>query len=271
MKTSVRTFAIGAASLAAAVAIGVGTASAQMPECTFGPDGAPTNYPCTPPAGFVPPGGGTAPSAPGGTAPSAPGGTAPGGTAPGGTAPGGGAMLPSLPPCAPGVLPSPAAPCMFDSKGLPDCEEGAAPSPEAPCKPAGQAPQFSARPPAEALKKLMTLDVEVEGSGEDPGTFDVTLVSIKKGIGKKSRAMLQEELEGESFIIDATKAKCFADKKSDADAIPDKVSCKVLSDETDDSAVTLRATVQVRMKFDATTREPTFIAKKFVIRGKSKI
>ena len=264
MKTSLRTFAIGAASLAAAVAIGVGTASAQVPECTFGPDGAPTNYPCTPPAGFVPPGGST-----GGTAPSAPGGTAP--SAPGGTAPGGGAMLPALPACAPGVLPSPSAPCMFDSNGLPDCEEGAVPSPEAPCKPAGQAPQFSARPPAEALKKLMTLDVEVEGSGEDPGTFDVTLVSIKKGIGKKSRAMLQEELEGESFIIDATKAKCFADKKSDADAIPDKVSCKVLSDETDDSAVTLRATVQVRMKFDATTYEPSFVAKKFVIRGKSKI
>ena len=135
----------------------------------------------------------------------------------------------------------------------------------------GMGPQFDMAPPAEAMKKLLTLDVEVDGSGEDPGTFDVTLVAIKKGIGKGARAQLQDQLEGESFIINATKAKCFADKKSDPDAEADPVSCKILSEATDDSASTLRATVVTRMKFDQATRQPTFTATKFVIRGKSKI
>ena len=39
----------------------------------------------------------------------------------------------------------------------------------------------------------------------------------------------------------------------------------------DDVATTLKATVVTRMKFDAATRQPTFTATKFVIRGKNKI
>jgi hypothetical protein len=45
----------------------------------------------------------------------------------------------------------------------------------------------------------------------------------------------------------------------------------VLSEQTDDVATTLKATVVTRMKFDAATRQPTFTATKFVIRGKNKI
>jgi len=189
-------------------------------------------------------------------------------------------MLPPLAACAPGQIPSPTAPCKFDGAGMPECgpegppklnPDGSLPPGAVPCKPKGLGPQLDMAPPKEATSKLMTLDVEVDGSGETPGTFDVTLVAIKKGIGKAARAQMQEALEGESFIIDATKAKCFADKKSDADAVPDKVSCKLLSEETDDSASTLRATVVTRMKFDQATRQPSFRATKFVIRGKSKI
>lgn len=275
MNRYAKTFAIGAAGLAGAIAIGVGSAGASGPPpgMTMPPPCAPGQAPQIGPGGMpscMPSGMPGGNGGNGGAMP--PGMNMPGGNGgAGGVGGNAGMMLPELPACAPGVLPSPAAPCKFDPAGLPECAEGVMPSPQAPCKPKGMGPQFDMAPPAEAMKKLLTLDVEVDGSGEDPGTFDVTLVAIKKGIGKASRAQLQDQLEGESFIINAVKAKCFADKKSDADAIPDKVSCKVLSDETDDSATTLRATVVTRMKFDQATRQPSFKATKFVIRGKSKI
>lgn len=257
------------AGIAGAIAVGVGSAGAQAPPtgppvtltpCAAGQTPTPSQ-PCLP-AGVTPPPG--VPQQPGG----------PGG--PGG--PGSG-LLPTLPKCAPGVFPSPASPCMMDAN-MPDCgpagppklnPDGSLPAGAVPCKPSGVGPQFTQAPPPEATTKLMTLDVEVDGSGEAPGTFDVTLVAIKKGIGQAARAKMEEQLKGESFIINATSAKCFADKKSDPDAEADKVSCKVLSDATDDSASTLRATVVTRMKFDQATRQPAFTATKFVIRGKSKI
>lgn len=275
MNPTTKLVAASLAGLAGAVAIGVGTAGASMqmpPPCApgqtpqMGPNGMPS---CIPP-GFGGNGGAGGPI-PGGTG----GNGGAGGPANvggnGGNGGAGGLFLPALPACAPGVLPSREAPCKFDPSSLPECAEGVMPSPTAPCKPEGLNPQFDMAPPAEATKKLLTLDVEVDGSGEEPGTFDVTLVAIKKGVAKAARAQMQEMLEGESFIIDARKAKCFADKKSDPDAIADPVSCKVLSEETDDSATTLRATVVTRMKFDQATRQPTFTATKFIIRGKSKI
>jgi len=178
--------------------------------------------------------------------------------------------LGELPACAPGVMPQPGAPCKFDMD-LPRCAEDEMPSPEKPCKPEGMGPQFDERPPDSAMKKVLTLDVEIDGSGEDPGTFDVTLVAIKKGMPKRERLKMQDMMEGESFIIDAKKAKCFADKKSDKDQVPDKVSCSTLSAETDESANTLKATVVTRMKFDEETRMPAFTATKFVVKGKSVI
>jgi len=282
MNRFAKPFAVGAAGLAGAVAIGVGSAGAQPmpPPCL--PNQYPTQaQPCMP-AGFTPP---TPPSGapqPGGTGGNGgampPGMPMPGGgpAGPGGNSGAGGMMLPPLAACAPGQIPTAAAPCKFDSTGMAECGPGGPPKlgidgSLPPGKPKGLGPQLDMAPPKEATAKLMTLDVEVDGSGETPGTFDVTLVAIKKGIGKAARAQMQEALEGESFIIDATKAKCFADKKSDPDAVADKVSCKVLSKETDDSASTLRATVVTRMKFDEATRQPSFKATKFVIRGKSKI
>lgn len=287
MNRYAKTFAIGAAGLAGAIAIGVGSAGAQGPPPGFTmPPGMPMPPQCAP--GQMPqmgPGGmpscipSNMPGGNGGNGGAVPGGAGGNGGGPAG-GPGGGMMLPPLAACAPGQIPSTAAPCKFDGAGMPECgpegppklnPDGSLPPGAVPCKPKGLGPQLDMAPPTEAMKKLLTLDVEVDGSGEAPGTFDVTLVAIRKGIGKAARATMQDQLEGESFIIDASKAKCFADKKSDPDAEADPVSCKVLSEATDDSASTLRATVVTRMKFDQATRQPSFTATKFVIRGKSKI
>jgi hypothetical protein len=162
---------------------------------------------------------------------------------------------------------------------MPDCAPGQQPPPigpdgtiqGTPCKPSG-AVQFNQAPPKEAMNKLMTLDVDVDGSGEAPDSFDVSLNKIVKGIGKAARADMQDKLQGESFTLGTTKAtKCFADKKSDADALADPVSCATLSDAADNYAQTVQAIVQARMKFDTTTMMPTFTATKIVIKGKSKI
>ncbi len=242
---------------AALIAIGVGASSstAQMvlpPPCAPGQQFTP-QAPCTPPS---PQGGQPGPQQ--------------GGPQQGAPQQGGPQNLPD---CAEGTFPSQANPCKpAGGMDLKPCAEGVNPTPEAPCRPAGTNPQFQQRPPAEALKKLLTLDVDVDGSGEAPGTFDVTLNRIVKGIAAAKRAELQQQMEGESFVITTnSKTKCFADKKSDPDALADPVSCKVLSDATDDYANTVKATTQVRMKFDAASFTPTFTATKIVIKGKSKI
>lgn len=190
-----------------------------------------------------------------------------------------GMMMPNLPACAPGTFPSPQNPCKMDMN-MPDCgpegppklnPDGSLPAGAVPCKPSGRV-QFDMAPPKEAQNKLMTLDVDVDGQGEKAGDFDVTLNRIVKGIGKAARVQLQDQLEGESFIIGTNGAtKCFADKKSDPDAEADKVSCKVLSDAVDDTATTVKATIQARMKFDQASFTPTFTATKVVIKGKNKI
>ncbi len=152
------------------------------------------------------------------------------------------------------------------------CAEGVNPTPEAPCRPGGTNPQFEQRPPKDAMKKLLTLNVEIDGSGEDAGSFDATLTKFVKGLPKSQRAQFSEQMEGESFVIGTNRrTKCFADKKSDSDAIADRVSCTNLSDAVDDFANTVNATVQVRMKFDDASFTPTFTATKIVIKGKNKI
>lgn len=283
MNRYAKTFAIGTAGLAGAIAIGVGSAGASMPmPPPCGPGQAPPAVICMPAGGTMPGGNGGnggAGGAGGNGGAMPPGMTMPGGTMPGGNG-GAGQMIPSnLPPCAPGTRPTPQAPCMMDMN-MPECgpegppklnPDGSLPAGAQPCRPNG-AVQFNQAPPKESMNKLMTLDVDVDGEGEKAGDFDVTLNRIVKGIGKAAREKLQDQLEGESFIIGTNGGtKCFADKKSDADAEADKVSCKVLTDKLDDSAVTIKATIQARMKFDSASFTPTFTATKVVIKGKSKI
>lgn len=267
-----RMFAAGGAALVAAIAVGVGSAGAQFPG------GTPPNIPpCNP--GEMPTMVGGMPSCMPSSGGAGGPGMPPGMPMPGGSG-GAGQMIPSnLPKCAPGQRPTPQAPCMMDMN-LPECgpegppklnPDGSLPEGAQPCRPNG-AVQFNQAPPKESMNKLMTLDVDIDGEGEKPGDFDVTLNRIVKGIGKAAREKLQDQLEGESFIIGTNGGtKCFADKKTDDDAEADKVSCKVLTDKLDDSAVTIKATIQARMKFDTASFTPSFTATKVVIKGKNKI
>ena len=194
-----------------------------------------------------------------------------GGPPPGGQQ-GGGQTMPDLPDCAEGTFPSRENPCKPSGGDIQPCADGVNPTPEAPCRPSGTNPQFQQRPPADAMKKLLTLDVDIDGSGEAPGTFDATLNRLVKGLSASHRAGFTQQMEGESFVIGTkSSTKCFADKKSDPDAIADPVSCTTLSDAVDNFANTVQATVQVRMAFDEASFTPTFTATKIVIRGKSKI
>jgi len=253
-----------------ATGIGVSSSSAQqnpptLPACA--PNQQPTQaLPCMPSGqqGGPPPGGQQGGPPPGGQQ---------GGMMPGGQQ---GGMMPDLPACNPATpIPSPQNPCKpsgMGAEGMKPCAEGVNPTPEVPCRPGGTNPQFQQRPPEEAMKKLLTLNVEIDGSGEDAGSFDATLTKIVKGMAASKRAQFSEQMEGESFVIGTkSSTKCFADKKSDPDALADPVSCNTLSDAVDNYANTVNATVQVRMKFDTASFTPTFTATKIVIKGKSKI
>ncbi len=221
--------------------------------------------------GGPPPGGQQGGPPPGGQQGGPPPGGQQGGPPPGGQQ-GGGQTMPDLPDCAAGTFPSRENPCKPAGGDIQPCADGVSPTPEAPCRPSGTNPQFQQRPPADAMKKLLTLDVDIDGSGEAPGSFDATLNRLVKGLSASHRAGFTQQMEGESFVI-GTKGstKCFADKKSDPDAIADPVSCTTLSDAVDNFANTVQATVQVRMAFDEASFTPTFTATKIVIRGKSKI
>ncbi len=199
-----------------------------------------------------------------------PGGNQPGDKQPGGNQPGGSPMAE----CALGTLPTRAAPCM-----IPPCPPDVAPTKTSPCMPDyggpnGQGGQgagpMSAPPPAALTKNTFTMNVEIEGSGDDAATFEASLVKIVRGVNKQARAFMNEQLEGESFIITAGTAKCFADSKKDAGLVPDEiVPCKTLADLVDNAAGSINATFTGKMVFDEASFTPSFRAKKIVMIGKS--
>ncbi len=199
----------------------------------------------------------------------------PGGKQPGGKQPGGNNI--PMAECAPGTIPTRAAPCI-----IPPCPTGVAGTKTSPCMPDyggpnGQGDQggqgagpMSAPPPAELTKNTFTMNVEIEGSGVDPSTFEASLVKVVRGVKKEARAFMSEQFEGESFIITAGKAKCFADSKKDPGLVPDEVvPCKTLADLVDNVAGSINATFTGKMVFDEASFTPSFKAKKIVMRGKS--
>lgn len=196
-----------------------------------------------------------------------------GGQMGGGQMGGGGINWANLAPCAAGQMPTPQAPCKME---IPPCAEGQRPSPTAPCRPQGGMPGkegeemggFDAPPTGDIQKdmknKFMVIDINVQGSGEDPGTFDVTFRKVSEGVGKQTKDYLNSQLEGESFVIEATKKTiCFADTK-DADKVPDVVSCKELSDAADLAPGSIRAQFRGKVNFDPKTYSPKFTAQKIV-------
>ncbi len=129
---------------------------------------------------------------------------------------------------------------------------------------------MSAPPPTELTKKTFVMNVEIEGSGDDAATFEASLVKVVRGVKKEARDFMNEELEGESFIIFASSAKCFADSKKDAGLVPDEiVPCKKLADLVDNVAGSINATFTGKMVFDEASFTPSFKAKKIVMLGKS--
>ncbi len=188
----------------------------------------------------------------------------------------------NLQPCAAGQMPSPAAPCKFD---MPDCAAGQMPSMSSPCKPQpcapgakptrnapcipeGQDGGFDAPPTNDIKKQLnnkfIVVNMNVEGSGDTNGSFDVTFKSVEDGVNKQTKAFLNEQLEGESFVINTTAATtCFADT-TDPDKIPDLVSCKQLDDAANNAPGSIKAQFRGKVTFDAATYQPTFKAQKIV-------
>ena len=188
----------------------------------------------------------------------------------------------NLEPCAAGEIPSSTAPCKFD---LPDCEAGQKPSmsspcmprpcapgvkptKNAPCMPAGQDGGFDA-PPTRDIKqqlnnKFLVIKMNVEGSGDANGSFDVVFKSVADGVNKQTKSFLNEQLEGESFVINTTAStNCFADT-TDPDKIPDLVSCNELDDAANNAPGSIKAQFRGKVTFDAATFQPTFKAKKII-------
>ena len=287
-----------AVALAFLAAVNVGAAKPDarqfqnLPPCAAGQQPTPQN-PCMPSGGF-PQGGGQGlpmcqpgqqptPEAPcntggmpqGGQQGGMPQGGQQGGMPQGGQQggmPQGGINWAELAPCAPGQVPSPQAPCKFD---IQPCAEGQKPSPQAPCRPQGMPGRegeemggFDAPPTGDIQKdmknKFMVIDINVQGSGEENGSFDVTFRKVVEGVGKQTKEYLNSQLEGESFVIQATnKTVCFADTK-DADKVPDVVSCKELDDAANNAPGSIRAQFRGKVNFDMKTFSPKFTAQKIV-------
>jgi len=193
----------------------------------------------------------------------------------GGQQGGGGVNWNKLADCAPGQLPSPQAPCKFD---IQPCAEGQQPSPTAPCRPQGMPGKegeegmetggFDAAPTGaiekDMKKKFMVINISIEGSGDDEGTFYVTFVKVVSGVKKETKEYLNSQLAEESFVISTSKkTKCFADTK-DKDKVPDLVSCNVLSDAADNIAGSVKAQFRGKVAMNESTFEPVFTAQKIV-------
>ncbi len=181
-------------------------------------------------------------------------------------------------PCAPGVLPSMTTPCL-----IPDCEAGQKPSPTKPCRSnsgggggggegegegGGGDGGFDAPPTARIQKemksKYMVINIDVEGSGEKNGSFDVTFQKVVSGVSKTTIGFLNDQLEGDSFVIETSaKTVCFADTL-DKDKVPDKVSCKLLDEAADDFPGSIKSQFRGKVKFDSATYEPVFTASKII-------
>ncbi len=227
------------------------------------------------PGGGMPGGGMPGGGQPGGGMPGGgiPGGGMPGGGMPGGGMPGGGQPGGEMQPCAPGVLPSYTTPCL-----IPDCEAGQKPSPSKPCRGGNSGGGgrddddgdggFDAPPTTRIQKemksKYMVINIDVEGSGETNGSFDVTFQKVVSGVSKTTISFLNDQLEGDSFVIETSaKTVCFADTP-DKDKVPDKVKCKLLDEAADEFPGSIKSQFRGKVNFNSASYEPVFTAKKII-------
>ena len=190
---------------------------------------------------------------------------------------GGGFNYGNLKACDPGVTPTSSAPCKYDMQV---CAEGQKASPQKPCRPGGTGEGggeagkegdmggFDAPPTTDIKKemqnKYMVINISTEGAGDKNGSLDVTFVKVVSGVKKATMEYLNDQLVGESFVIQTSaKTKCFADT-ADADKIPDLVSCKELDEAADNSPGSIKSQFRGKIKFNAATYEPEFTAEKVI-------
>ena len=119
-------------------------------------------------------------------------------------------------------------------------------------------------PPESFFKKIFQLKIQLEDA--DGTDFDATFIKMMKGGNKNMREQLSDTLEGETFTLHASKAKCFADGK-DKGTAPEKISCVALADEVTNSAGSINATITAKLTPDADGME--WDAKKIVVTGTS--
>ncbi len=228
---SIISLALLAVAVSATVAFGQTGTSPQLPTCATNQQ--PTNtVPCMPVGGLKPCATGQQPT---NDVPCMPSGST---QNPG---QGGNTQQPSngsggdMAPCAKGQVPTATKRCLIQA-----CEAGQQPTNTAPCMPSSSGGQggggqggggqgdnedatMSQPPPSEMLNKTFVMNVEVEGSGDDPGTFAASYVAIIRGVAKKTRDTMNDEMEGESLTLDGRKAKCFADSTRDKDKEADDI------------------------------------------------
>ena len=112
----------------------------------------------------------------------------------------------------------------------------------------------------------LTLNIWRQTSKDSAGNFETyQLKDINEHMSfLEMLDVLNEQLEGESFIINTTATtKCFADT-TDPDKIPDLVSCNELDDAANNAPGSIKAQFRGKVTFDDKTFLPTFKAQKIV-------
>lgn len=112
-------------------------------------------------------------------------------------------------------------------------------------------------PPRGFFRRTLKLDVDLEDATDGP-VFTASLNRVLRGVPKRLRAFLNEELQGATFELDATDARCFADGE--------RIACDDLADEVLDAAEPIEAVVLVRAD-EVTPDGMSFTARKVATRG----
>ncbi|MEZ5101343.1 MAG: hypothetical protein R3C15_16395 [Thermoleophilia bacterium] len=112
-------------------------------------------------------------------------------------------------------------------------------------------------PPRGFFRKTLKLHVDLEDAADGP-VFTASLNRILRGVPKRVRSFLNEKLRGDTFELDATDARCFADGE--------RIACDDLAEEVLDAADPIEAVVLVRA--DEITEDGfAFTARKVATRG----
>lgn len=126
-------------------------------------------------------------------------------------------------------------------------------------------------PPAGFMKKSFKMDVDLEAV--DGLLFDASLNKMLRGAPKTMRDFVNEEIAGETFELDATKAKCYLKDGK----VTQKVACTKIATLVDNSADAINALILAKPvladdaaaedgeEAEASKEDISFTAKKIVV------